>query len=139
MIQTGDPKGDGTGGESIWGGEFEDEFHRDLRHDRPYTLSMANMGPNTNGSQFFITTQPTSWLDNKHTVRAAASGGQADVPVALLAGRLTMYLVCELLCWRQVFGRVTSGMDTVRRIELIKTTKSDFPLEDVRIVSISIS
>lgn len=59
MIQTGDPTGTGMGGESIWGGEFEDEFHATLRHDRPYTLSMANAGPGTNGSQFFITVVPT--------------------------------------------------------------------------------
>jgi peptidylprolyl isomerase domain and WD repeat-containing protein 1 len=68
MCQTGDPTGIGTGGESIWGGEFEDEFNHKLRHDRPYTLSMANAGPNTNGSQFFFTVVPTPWLDNKHTV-----------------------------------------------------------------------
>jgi len=68
MIQSGCPHGKGTGGESIWGGYFEDEIVSRLRHDRPYMVSMANAGPGTNGSQFFITTVPCPHLDGKHTI-----------------------------------------------------------------------
>lgn len=67
MLQTGDPLGDGTGGESIWGKNFEDEIDKSVKFDKPYQLAMANAGPKTNGSQFFITTVPCPWLDTKHT------------------------------------------------------------------------
>lgn len=68
MIQGGDPTGTGMGGESIWGKTFEDECHADLTFDRPGLLAMANAGPGTNGSQFFITTVPTAWLHMRHTI-----------------------------------------------------------------------
>lgn len=68
MIQGGDPTGTGAGGQSIWGRPFKDEFKANVVFDRAGLLAMANAGPNTNGSQFFITTAPTPWLNGYHTI-----------------------------------------------------------------------
>ena len=85
MMQAGDPSGTGKGGSSIYGDAFKDEIHPELAHVGAGILSMANSGPDTNGSQFFITLAPTPWLDGKHTI----------------------------------FGRVSDGMNVVKRIGLV--------------------
>ena len=102
MLQGGCPLGTGTGGP---GYKFADEFNAKLRHTKPGILSMANAGPNTNGSQFFITLKETNYLNGKHTV----------------------------------FGEVTEGMDTIRKIGETKTTKpGDRPVTPVVMQSVTV-
>lgn len=75
MVQTGDPTGTGRGGSSIYGEKFEDEISDELKHTGAGILSMANSGPNSNGSQFFITLAPTPWLDGGHTIFGRVKSG----------------------------------------------------------------
>jgi len=84
MVQGGDPTGTGRGGKSIWGGKFKDEFNAKAMFNKIGILAMANAGPNTNGSQFFITTTKTPWLNGKHTIFGYLKGKESFVTLKKL-------------------------------------------------------
>lgn len=133
MIQGGDPTGTGCGGESIWGPKFEDEFDVEL-HNLRGALSMANAGPNTNGSQFFIVQAaevPESLVDQ-----------MLELPKMFPENTVDAYRELGGTPWldfkHSVFGQVFEGLDIVDAIAAVKTGMNDKPVEDVKIVSIDI-
>ena len=134
MIQGGDPRGNGTGGESIWGGSFSDEFDPEL-HNLRGALSMANSGPNTNGSQFFIVQArevPSNMLEQMRDLED--NGFPADITAAYEALGGTPWLDFR----HTVFGQVTEGLDVVDAIAAVETV-NDVPRSDVIIESIEVT
>ena len=133
MIQGGDPTGTGMGGESIWGKSFEDEFDVEL-HNLRGALSMANSGPNTNGSQFFIV-QAT-------LVHPNLLQQMEEMPSAFPASTLRAYVEVGGTPWldyrHTVFGQVYEGMEVVDAIANVKTAAGDKPCDDVVIEGIEI-
>ena len=133
MIQGGDPRGNGTGGESIWGGSFPDEFDPEL-HNLRGALSMANSGPNTNGSQFFIVQArevPANMLEQMRDLED--NGFPTDITAAYAELGGTPWLDFR----HTVFGQVTDGMDVVDAIAAVETN-NDVPCEDVIIENMEI-
>ena len=131
MIQGGDPTGTGMGGQSIWGDSFEDEFNENLFNLRG-ALSMANAGPNTNGSQFFI-------VQMEHTPNnMIAQMEQAKYPAEIIEAYAKNGGTPWLDFKHTVFGHVVEGMDIVDKIANVEKDMRDKPLEDVKIDSITI-
>ncbi|WP_342399453.1 peptidylprolyl isomerase [Weizmannia sp. FSL W8-0676] len=131
MIQGGDPSGNGTGGESIYGAPFEDEFSERLFNFRG-ALSMANAGPNTNGSQFFIVQSKT--VDPSMKGQMEQAGYPAEVVEAYMEKGGTPWLDFR----HTVFGQVIEGMEVVDEIAGVRTGLQDKPVHDVIIEKITI-
>lgn len=130
MIQGGDPTGTGMGGESLWGKPFEDEFSQEVFNLRG-ALSMANAGPNTNGSQFFIVQKPQ--LDAGMSDQMKQAGYPEEIVTAYGNGG-TPWLDFR----HTVFGAVSDGMDIVDKIAATETGMQDKPVKDVVIETITI-
>ncbi len=131
MIQGGDPNGNGTGGESIYGESFEDEFSPELFNLRG-ALSMANAGPDTNGSQFFIVQK--SDIDPQLEDQMKSAGFPAEIIDAYMENGGTPWLDQK----HTVFGQVVQGMDIVDKIANVEVGANDLPKEDVVIESIKV-
>lgn len=135
MIQGGDPMGSGIGGESIWGSPFEDEFAPEL-HNLRGALSMANSGPSTNGSQFFIVQAkdvPAQMIEQMEQMTA-----EQGFPPEATESYKEMGGTPWLDFRHTVFGQVFEGMEAVDAIATVKTGANDKPLEDVKIIEIVI-
>ena len=135
MIQGGDPTGTGMGGQSIWGGSFEDEFDPEL-HNLRGALSMANAGPGTNGSQFFIVQADSVPMNMISQMEKLADRG---FPTEITEAYKTMGGTPWLDFKHTVFGQVTDGMDVVDAIANVKTVGADKPETAVVINSIDIN
>ncbi|NLL63150.1 MAG: peptidylprolyl isomerase [Ruminococcaceae bacterium] len=134
MIQTGDPDGRGTGGKSIWGVPFEDEFSPELHNIRG-SLSMANAGPCTNGSQFFIVQVASVSLDMLEQMKQLPD----KFPVECIENYEKLGGTPWLDYRHTVFGFVYEGMDVVDEIANVKVGYQDKPVENVKIISIEIN
>ena len=133
MIQGGDPTGTGCGGESVFGAAFEDEFHPAL-HNLRGALSMANAGPNTNGSQFFIVQAKEAPLQLLSLMRKYPDSYPAETIDNYAAVGGTPHLDYR----HSVFGQVFDGMDVVDAIAAVETDAADKPVKPVTIVSVDI-
>ena len=134
MIQGGDPTGTGCGGQSIWGSTFEDEFCTDL-HNLRGALSMANAGPGTNGSQFFIVQADEVSRDLVEQMEQLSDRG---FPTECVEDYKALGGTPWLDFKHTVFGQVVEGMDTVDAIAGVKTSFGDKPVEDVVILGIDV-